>query len=218
MTQSLPPAQKDAESFCNTCQWVYNCWAFHVNLFHNVPSNLDSLSQEASYEFNETPYGICLFHLQEVSLKFVILEISKLHDPPTQGKYKNLSIELFEKHVSWTKGEEIEVAKIIAELSPSAKKIKPARDKIIAHNDREIIVTEKDLDGFFEGEDDRYFEFLGKLCTLIWAKLGPKRTPDERNRIFEFTRVGFEGDTLGTANAAREFCKLLVNAFSRDFT
>ena len=217
MAQNSNPTQKDAKAFCDICQWVYECWAFHVNLFHNLPTYLEKLSPEALEEFYNVPHGLCLNHLCEATLKHLILEIAKLHDPKTQGKNKNLSMEFFEKQNSWTDEEKIEITKIIEDTNNISKRIKSARDNIIAHNDRETILEELNLVVFFEGEDEIYFRSIGKFCTLIWSKWGPKCNHVDRIRSFDFTKSGIPGDLLCPANAAKEFCKLIMDAYSREF-
>ena len=103
---------------------------------------------------------------------------------------------------------------ISLELDNLYKKIKDARNKILAHNDRSVFAKGLPLGSFPKGQDENYFLALGQLCSMIWNKFPNKNWPYGA-RVFDFTKVGMCGDSLCPSNDARELRKLIVGAFPK---
>lgn len=211
MTQLAPVTQTDAQAFCNLCQWVYECWAVHTNLFELLPARLEEERNVSLAKFMETPYGACLDRLNDMSHEYVILHIAKLHDPAIQGQNENLSIDFFVRRAFWSEDEESTIREIAAKLNGFYDQIKNARNKILAHNDRVVYGEGSLLGSFSEGEDERYFRNLGLLCSMIWNKF-PNRNVPYGARTFEFTKSGINGDLLNPSSEASELRELIVKA------
>jgi hypothetical protein len=56
------------------------------------------------------------------------------------------------------------------ELGKLPTRLSDARDKILAHHDREVAVASAVLGGFPEGMDDAYFETLQAFVSLVHNK------------------------------------------------
>ena len=211
MTQLAPVTQKDAQAFCDLCQWVYECWAVHSNLFERLPARLEEERNVSLVKFMETPYGACLDRLIEMSHEYILLQIAKLHDPAIQGQNENLSIDFFVRQEFWLEDEESTIREIAAKLNDFYDQIKDARNKILAHNDRVVFGEGSLLGSFSEGDDERYFRDLGVLCSMIWNKF-PNRNVPYGARTFEFTKSGIDGDSLCPSNEASVLRELIVEA------
>ena len=211
MTQVSPVTQTDAQAFCDLCQWVYECWAVHSNLFERLPAQLEEERNVSLADLMETPYGACLDRLNQVSHEYIILQIAKLHDPAIQGQNENLSIDFFVRQAFWSEGEESTIREISAELNGFTEQIRDARNKILAHNDRLVFGEGSLLGSFSEGDDERYFRDLGVLCSMIWNKF-PNRNVPYGTRVFEFKKSGIDGESLCPSNEASELRELIVNA------
>ena len=215
---SVPQAtQNDAQNFCDLCEEVYVCWTTHLHLFENLPERLQQEQNVNIDEFLETPHGWCLCRLNEISRRYLFLEIAKLHDPARQGRNKNLSIDFFVKQKFWSEKEKESISAFTTELNNLYEKLKPVRNKILAHNDRSVFAKNETLGIFPEGEDENYFRALGKLCSMIWKKFPDlnKLLLPYGDRSFEFTKSGISEDPLCPAYDARQLSDLIVGAIPK---
>ncbi|MDE0458662.1 MAG: hypothetical protein OXI15_15315 [Chromatiales bacterium] len=77
------------------------------------------------------------------------------------------------------------------------ERLKPARDKIIAHNDLPVRLADNELGGFPEGMDEDYFNALAELATMVWHKwCAAEAHPLVKNQFFEFSLDILEDDQL----------------------
>ena len=183
-------SQHDAQAYCNLCQWVYECWATHSNLFESFPNHFQEVGNVPFNEFLETGYGRCLGRLNEISHQYIILQIAKLHDPALQRGNENLSIDFFVKQEFWSEDELSTVEDLASELEHLHAQIDEVRNKVLAHNDRTVYVRGTPLGSFPQGEDERYFLALAQLCSLIWNKF-PDDTWPNAARVFDFAKTEF---------------------------
>ena len=213
MTKVSRATQRDAEAFCGLCQWIYECWATHKNLFEYLPDLLEDQRGVSIRDFEESSYGQSLACLNKISMEYVILKIATLHDPAIQGRNVNLSIKFFvEQEELWSEQDKSEIQDIATKLAKLYQKINDLRNKILVHNDRLVFRKGQSLGGFLEGEDESYFHSLGKLCTIIWRRFPSPGWP-YGPRTFEFTKSGILGDSLCPSNTARKLSKLIVEAY-----
>ena len=211
MAEISPATQSDAQAFCGVCQWVYECWTTHANLFECLPKHLRDQRSVTWADFSETPYGRCLDRLNTISQAHSILQMAKLHDPAVQGRNENLSIDFFVKQTFWSEDETPKIQEIALDLHGFSGPISDARNKFLTHNDRSAFAENLRLGAFPEGDDEKYFHTLGQLCSMIWNKF-PNRNRPYGNRIFDFTKSGIRGDSLCPSNEARELRKLILEA------
>ena len=214
MTKISPATQSDAQAFCEACQWAYECWITHANLFECLPERLREERNVTLADFLETPYGRCLDRLNTISQEYVILQIAKLHDPAVQGRSENLSVDFFVKQAFWSEDERPTIRELASELDRFGAKIADGRNKILAHNDRLVFEKNLPLEGFSKGDDEKYFHTLGQFCSMIWNKFPNSNWP-HGNRTFNFPKSGICGDSLCPSNEARELRKLILDALPR---
>ena len=213
MPHAPPPAtQNDAQAFCDLCQWVYECWLTHSHLLERLPERLEEERNLPVGEVVDTPIGRCLGRLNEISQQYSLLQIAKLHDRARQNGNENLSIDFFVKQEFWSEEEVAIIAGIASELDSLYKKLKDARNKILTHNDRSVFSSAVPLGSFAEGEDENYFDALGRLCSMIWKKF-PNRNWPYGARVFDFRKSGMCGDPLCPSSDAGELSDLIVGAF-----
>ena len=138
---------KISGKFCEECQTAYECWATCRTLFDEFPVRA-GLSED---EIHETPVGRCFVRVSTMSWHYCIVQIARLHDRTFNGKNVNLSIGLLQEHGNWTAQEGRAIEQIMPRLGALYTLLKPARDKIIAHNDLAIRLADKSLGAFGEG-------------------------------------------------------------------
>jgi hypothetical protein len=151
-----------AREFCLQCNWAFACWVTHRRIFDDNP-NKEILNRNAP-NFNE--------HLWRISQTYSYLQICKLHDrAELYGDY-NLSIDYIIKKLPWD--DEKEKARI-QQLSEKldelySRMMKLARDKVLAHNDLDILLGGQPIGGFPEGLDKEYFQSLEEFASRVYRK------------------------------------------------
>ena len=161
-----------------------------------------------------TSHGHCLYRLNVIVHEYILLQISKLHDPHKQRQNENLSIQFFVEQECWTEDEKVEIKEINSKLE-NFYQFKPARNKIISHIDRSAFTTDEALGGFPKGDDEEYFGVLATLCCMIWRQFCDNSGPYPR--VFDFKKSGLQGDSFCPSNEAREFCKLIMESICKHF-
>jgi AbiU2 len=138
-----------AQKFCELCNWAYECWITHRTLFDDNP-NKEILNRKAPY-FHE--------HLWHISHDYSFLQICKLHDPANSKATNsyNLSIRYIIDKLDW--GDEKDSIKQLAgTLEKLYSRINTARNKVIAHNDLDVLLRGEPIGEFPEGLDIEYFQ------------------------------------------------------------
>lgn len=107
-------------------------------------------------------------HLRHISLEYSYLQICKLHDRAFSKATKsyNLSIGYMLEYFAW--GNESEsIEELTAKLNQLHSCINPARNKVIAHNDLEIVLKGEPVGEFPGGLDVEYFRYLQEFVSRV---------------------------------------------------
>ena len=148
-----------AEKFCSLCGWVHESWVTHKFLFDE----------------NRTPennIGKCKYFTSRLSIitqEYSLQQIAKLHDPAIQGNSRNLTIDYIVRFGEWGERKN-EIDRIHDKLLELWNRIKPARHKILAHNDLKTYRADETLGSFPKGADNEYFEALQALVNEVHEK------------------------------------------------
>jgi len=145
-----------AEKFYDLCNRAYRDWRIHKILFVENPRKMELETSVAG-----------LVHFSILSQESILLQIAKLHDPAIQQGHITLGVEYMVRFGGWDEitGKKLEELK--GQLDGLANKIRPARHKILSHNDLETILSEATLGEFPDGEDDHYFKTLQEFVDVI---------------------------------------------------
>jgi AbiU2 len=158
----MPAHSKEVvERFCELCDWLFQSWQLRKYLFDENPS-LSNL-QNPRYEH-------LFYRLNVITQEYWLHQLAKLHDPAVQGGQNghiNLSIDYMIDYGHWNESTKATLVDLRTEMSTLAKPIKDARNKLLSHNDLEIILSSKELGCFNPGEDETYFSCLHKFASLI---------------------------------------------------
>jgi len=134
------------------------CWITHKTLFDNNPDTkiMDLIA----------PYFHR--HLLSISQAHSYLQICKLHDPAKTANSYNLSISYIINKITWNDQGKLDSSKRLAEkLEKLNSCINPVRNKIIAHNDRDILLQDDPLGAFPAGIDEEYFQCLQEFVNQV---------------------------------------------------
>ncbi len=137
-------SEEAATAFCSHCNWAYEVWVTHKCLFDDnpTPENNIALARDLTVR------------LSTITQEYALLQIAKLHDPWTQGRHVNLSIDYFVRFGCWGPKQE-RINAISAELAQLHQSIRPARDKILSHNDLATTMADHTLGDFPKDADGK---------------------------------------------------------------
>lgn len=152
--------RKMVKSFCNYVVWLRAVHNIYKELYENDEAG-PLMENTAHSFFND---------FNEILINYLLLEFAKITDPSTSrvkgATIENFTVDNLIKHVNWPE-------KIASRLEPLRKDvclfrdyIKKARDKQLAHYDKETFLNEGALGGFPTGEDERFLSLLEKICNI----------------------------------------------------
>ncbi len=168
--------------FCQVCSWAYQAWVTHTYLFDRNDNKADTIVNAVGFTNR----------LSTITQEYSLQQIAKLHDPAVQKNDRNVSVDFVVKFGEWG-AKEAEIKAIQARLLDLWGRLKPARHKLLAHNDLKALLANEALGGFPEGEDDLYFAALQELANEVHARwVDGKPYPFDDlaiNDVFEFLNV-----------------------------
>lgn len=148
-----------AIKFCGLCNWVYEAWLTHRFLFHENETPDENIGKARAFTVR----------LSTITQEYTLQQIAKLHDPATQGKSNNLTIDFIVRFWEWGEQQDT-IDKIAERLSHLWTHLKLARNKVLAHADLETVIADTPLGAFPEGMDDNYFDALQELVNEVHKK------------------------------------------------
>lgn len=161
---------KIIEKFCELCDQTYKVWITKRTICD------DNLKLDV---LNDLKCANFLNYINDILQEYMLLQIIKLHDPEKQFNHENLTLEYIVNHIDeWkTAGDSLakESFKKIAELKELKQdlddlfidQIKPARMKILCHNDLETTLNNLNLGEFEENIDQTYFIKLQNFVNIL---------------------------------------------------
>lgn len=150
------------EEFYGLCNWAYEVWLTHRELF-DVNPRAEELKQSFA--------GDALGRLSIVTQEYLLHQIAKLHDPASQYGHANLSIDYVVKSGSWPAHTQVELEQLQSKLKGFAQLLIGARNKLLSHNDLATILTGTTLGAFPEGSDRDYFATLQEFVNIVYGEV-----------------------------------------------
>jgi hypothetical protein len=151
---------KEVLAFCHACSWAFQAWSIHRGF-------QDHLSEESAFV---RCHAFFLNRLSFITQEYSLLQIAKLHDRADQFGNINLGIDFIIERGDWDDITRTRLDDMRQRLSALPAHLSGARNKILAHNDRDAAVASRALGGFPEGMDDEYFETLQVFVSLVHDK------------------------------------------------
>lgn len=158
-------------AFYDLCSRVFSDWHMHKVVFSN----------SRRMELEKSIAGHALEYFSILSQESLLLQIAKLHDPAVQQGRVTLGVEYMVRFGGWDKATEEKLQNLKNELDELAAKIRPARHKMLSHNDLETILSGVTLGEFPDGEDDKYFKTLQEFADIISAAVIGEKRPFSEN-------------------------------------
>jgi hypothetical protein len=154
------------DKFCELCQWAFDSWRIHRVLFDESPR---------SSKLYLSKNRMVLEQINYILLDYFILQVAKLHDPASQQGQQgqiNLGIEYIFRFGGWQPDTKAELQTLKSKLDELYLKIRPARNKLVSHNDLETFLNQKALGEFPAEADTDYFKTLEQFVNVVSVNSG----------------------------------------------
>ncbi|MBV9964628.1 MAG: hypothetical protein JO008_02925 [Alphaproteobacteria bacterium] len=152
---STAVTEKDVWSFISMCVYARSVYRHYKALF-------ESGSDTGSRFVQVAP--ICLGDIARVLKEYLILQVCKLTDPDRDHRgNENLSITFF----TGSGGVSAALLETAAKLRGFGRKLKPARNKIISHFDRETTHAGEPMGGASNDEWNSFWHDLQAFCAEL---------------------------------------------------
>jgi hypothetical protein len=151
----------EVEAFRNFCQLTYDRWVTRRVIFEHADVE--------AFTYHKCADVLRL--LNDITIEHTLLQMAKLHDPAEQLGRKNLTFDYIITYGGW----DTQTTSVLATLRGRldvllAKSLKPARNRVLCHNDLETLIKEPPLGNFDPGTDCEYFEVLQEFLSTVYEK------------------------------------------------
>ena len=149
-------AKTIVEKFCGQVVWLLNVRRIFAELFEDEQTQV--LMQKTASSF----FG----NIGRIIHGYLLLEFAKITDlAETSGK-ENLTIDNLIESIEWSPDTREELEVLRNKTKSFRDYILPARNKLLAHIDKETFLADGTLGKFPEGEDEVFLETLRKVCDV----------------------------------------------------
>lgn len=148
-----------AKQFCELCNWAYECWLTHKRLFDDNDRAKTTIGRARDFTAR----------LSIITQEYSLLQICKLHDQAIQRNSVNITVDYIARFGDWGPDTD-RIGGYVRRLTDLFEKLKSARNKLLAHNDLEAIMTSAALGTFLAGLDNEYFSALQSLVDAVGEK------------------------------------------------
>lgn len=136
---------------------------FFMKILKHIQETL--FSDESIHLLEQT--AVSFFNDFNVILKnYLLLEISKICDDSSFGKYENISVPNLMKTIAWSNDILSSIELLFEPTTSFRKKIQKARNKILAHNDKITYLTDLKLGNFTDQEINTFFINIEEICNI----------------------------------------------------
>ena len=175
------------KKFCNQVVWLRAVHNIYQELYENKEADI-LMKKTAQSFFND---------LRIILHNYILLEFVKITDPATTCGHENFTIDNLIESIDWPE----DVQRKLKSLNDKTKTfkldtIKKARNKLLAHNDKNVFLTNKILGKFPKGEDETFLKTLINICDITHTACF--------NSIFGDISVAMHGDVLDLKKALKK--------------
>ena len=151
-----------ALEFCKLCDWAYEAWLSHREMFDLNPRAAELLKSFAAEQ---------LARLSIISQEYSLLQIAKLHDPAVVSGKITLGIDYVVTYGAWSQTTRSQLETLRLKLNGFGSQLRDIRNKSLSHNDLAQIVAGATLGAFQPGEDELYFQTLQDFVNIVHSEV-----------------------------------------------
>lgn len=158
-------AVKELDAFYKICDELFMMWSAYRVLFD------DNVEKEA---FEDYPGVTTLKFINFCMIDYILLQLSKLHDPEKMKKDYNLSLDYILNKLPFSDAARDRMRGLKADMQMLAEQVKSARHKVLAHHDLGVAMSGVSLGEFEKDSDIRYFLSLQQFIDEAFVDLTGK--------------------------------------------
>jgi hypothetical protein len=144
-------------AFGHQCLFVWTLYQHYHGLFERGEQRVALLRQVAPSLFED---------LNIVLVESIVLHVCRLTDPARSGGHVNLTTNALLEEYEWPSSLRARLEDLNSSMNKFRKDLVDARRKIIAHIDRDVLLSGTALGGFSPGAERRFFEDLQEFLDL----------------------------------------------------
>lgn len=150
-------------AFREECIWLRCCYNTYTTLYESGSDVLQTLSKTASIFFHD-------FNM--ILIDYCILLICRITDPAKSFGRDNLTVQHLNSLLRERGVFNDEICRYSKDLHAYREKVKPVRDRLIAHRDADSVMNGKPL-GNHEKEDvEKFFDSLQEYADAVGNAIG----------------------------------------------
>lgn len=150
------------DKFFHVCNEAHEVWILRRTLIDDNPQRDD---------LGDGHHARLMGSLSRILHEYILLQLGKLHDPAVDRGRKNLSIAYIVEYGGWNDATTERLRALARQLDSLDEQIRPARNRILAHNDLETMEKGEPLGKFPPGADTRYFKTLHDLVCVVYENM-----------------------------------------------
>lgn len=105
-------------------------------------------------------------NLNAILHSYILLEFFKITDPVKTGKNENFTVDNLVRSIDWPPDTQEKLSSLSDKTKNFRGHLLGARNKLLAHTDKEIFLAERTLGKFPEGEDEVFLKTLQDVCDI----------------------------------------------------
>jgi len=146
------------EKFCDQCVRLKILYNEYIYLYESNEQRLKLLGEVANNFF---------YDLQGILIEYLILSICKLTDPPHSRQGDNLTVKYLLKNIEPDVIQKLGLNTLSDKIHNFRDYIDRARNKIIAHLDKDTALNQKTLGAFPEYETGKFWDALQEFVNKV---------------------------------------------------
>ncbi len=136
--------------------WLGNVRRIYEELFENDKSPI-LMERTAPSFFSD---------LNTILHSYLLLEFAKITDPAETHDKENFTVDNLLMSIDWPQDIRDNLTSLSEKTKDFRRRIKNARDKLVAHTDKDAFLADRRLGEFPQGEDKVFLRTLHEICDL----------------------------------------------------
>jgi hypothetical protein len=147
-------------NFCDQCVWLKTTYNQYRILYESGKKDRMNLLKEAAGGFFRD--------LEVILVEYIFLNICKLTDPANKGNNKNLTIKYVLERIDSNIQKKLGLDRLSEKIHKFRERIVPARNKIIAHQDIDTVISNTTLSKVTESKFEQFWIDLQEFVNSIY--------------------------------------------------
>jgi hypothetical protein len=152
-------AKEIVEKLCSHVHWLVRVRHIYKVLFEDEQPSCRTLMEQTASSF--------FADLNRILQEYLLLECAKITDPAaTRRGDENFTVDHLVQKITWPEDIRKKLKPLRAVTLDFRGDIECARNKFLAHLDKDAVLSGRPLGAFPEGNDNAFFDALHRICNI----------------------------------------------------